>query len=62
MSPQGMSERPMKLLRVMADDYEELPSLKAGDIAAASGLKGSRTGDTLILSGDTPSVVLAGFT
>lgn len=27
----------MKLMRVMADDYEELEALSAGDIAAVTG-------------------------
>jgi len=30
---QGIHEKPMKLLRVMAEDYEELSSLQAGEIA-----------------------------
>eukprot|EP00802_Teleaulax_amphioxeia_P006261 Tamp_06265.p1 GENE.Tamp_06265~~Tamp_06265.p1 ORF type:complete len:839 (-),score=198.78 Tamp_06265:241-2724(-) len=60
-SSQGHSERAMKLLRVMADDYEECDAIQAGEIAAVAGLKTTRTGDTLVLSSDKPAVVMSGL-
>jgi elongation factor G len=40
-------ERAIKLLRMYANRREELPSIAAGDIAAAVGLKDTFTGETL---------------
>lgn len=60
-SSSATSQRPLKLLRVMADDYEELGSLEAGDIGAVAGLKGTRTGDSLVLSSDKAPVVMVGL-
>ncbi|EKX54832.1 hypothetical protein GUITHDRAFT_99482 [Guillardia theta CCMP2712] len=47
-----IAERPSKILRVMAEDYEEIEELGAGDIAALVGLKQTGTGDTLVLSSE----------
>jgi len=43
----GKKERIGRLVRMHANKREELKSVEAGDIAAATGLKWSRTGDTL---------------
>ncbi|KAI8807231.1 P-loop containing nucleoside triphosphate hydrolase protein [Cladochytrium replicatum] len=45
---QSQPERATKLLQMYADDYEEIPRLTAGNIAAVSGLRFTYTGDTLI--------------
>ncbi len=44
-------ERIHKILRMFADDREEIEELTAGDIGAVVGLKGSFTGDTLCVPG-----------
>uniref|UniRef100_A0A6B2KYN1 Tr-type G domain-containing protein n=1 Tax=Arcella intermedia TaxID=1963864 RepID=A0A6B2KYN1_9EUKA len=44
----GKEERPIRICRVRADDYEDIDEVKVGDIAAAIGLKFTRTGDTLV--------------
>lgn len=44
---QGKKERISRLLQMHANKQNEIKSVKAGDIAAAVGLKFSRTGDTL---------------
>ncbi|CAI2170052.1 12393_t:CDS:2 [Funneliformis geosporum] len=46
-------ERVNKLLQMYADDVEEIPSIKAGNIGVIIGLKETRTGDTLIQVNDT---------
>jgi elongation factor G len=43
----GRKERPGKLLRMYANRREEIPSIEAGDITAAVGLKDTFTGETL---------------
>jgi len=43
----GSRERIGRLLRMHANKREEVKEVSAGDIAAAVGLKGTRTGDTL---------------
>ncbi len=43
----GKKERMSRMLRMHANKREELPSVVAGDIAAAIGLKFTTTGDTL---------------
>jgi elongation factor G len=48
-------ERISKLLRMHANKQELIDEIKAGDIAAAVGLKGTTTGDTLCLE-DAPLV------
>ena len=45
----------------MAEDYEEVGTLEAGDIGAVAGLKGTRTGDSLVLSSDKAPVVMVGL-
>lgn len=42
-----ISEKAMRLLRVRADEYVEVDEIKAGDIVAVSGLKLTRSGDTV---------------
>jgi len=46
-SVRGHKERPGKLLQMYANRREEIPVVKAGDIAAAVGLKDTFTGETL---------------
>ena len=43
----GSELRPTALVQVHANEYEEILEVRAGDIAAAVGLQGVRTGDTL---------------
>jgi elongation factor G len=43
----GRKERIGRLLRMHANEREEIPETYAGDIAAAVGLKNTRTGDTI---------------
>ncbi len=44
---QGKKERIGRLLKMHANKREDIDEVSAGDIAAAVGLKGARTGDTL---------------
>jgi elongation factor G len=46
-SVSGKKERISRLLQMHANHREEISSVRAGDIAAAVGLKNTRTGDTL---------------
>ena len=46
-STTGQQERIGRLLRMRANDREEIKEVYAGGIAAAVGLKGTKTGDTL---------------
>jgi elongation factor G len=46
-STKGIRERVGRLVLMHADDREEVPSLRAGDIGAIVGLKDSVTGDTI---------------
>ncbi|OGG48002.1 translation elongation factor G [Candidatus Kaiserbacteria bacterium RIFCSPHIGHO2_02_FULL_50_9] len=46
-STTGEKERIGRVLRMHANDREELKEVRAGEIAAAVGLKSTRTGDTL---------------
>jgi elongation factor G len=51
-STRGRKERISRLLQMHANKREEVQEMRAGDIGAAIGLKGSRTGDTLCDVGD----------
>ncbi len=55
-SVSGKKERISRLLQMHANHREEIDEVKAGDIAAAVGLKYTRTGDTLC-SEDDPIVL-----
>jgi elongation factor G len=48
-STKGVRERVGRLLRMHANKREEITRVEAGDIAAAVGLKATRTGDSLCL-------------
>ncbi|KAI9294568.1 translation elongation factor G [Neoconidiobolus thromboides FSU 785] len=43
-------ERIQKLYQIYADEYKEIPSISAGNIVVAIGLKHTKTGDTLIFN------------
>jgi elongation factor G len=58
----GVKERPSKLLQVLADEQREVDAVACGHIAAATGLKSVRTGDTLVLGADPQPVQLQGLT
>ena len=47
----GEKERVSRLLKMHANKREEIPSVRAGDIAAVVGIKDSNTGDTLCEEG-----------
>jgi elongation factor G len=51
-SVSGKKERISRLLEMHANHREEIPEVKAGDIAAAVGLKFTKTGDTLCTEND----------
>lgn len=51
-SVSGKKERISRLLQMHANHREEIPEVKAGDIAAVIGLKYTRTGDTLCAEED----------
>jgi len=51
-SVSGKKERISRLLQMHANHREEIDSVRAGDIAAAIGLKYTRTGDTLCSEND----------
>jgi elongation factor G len=55
-SVSGKKERISRLLQMHANHREEIDEVRAGDIAAAVGLKNTRTGDTLC-SEDDPVVL-----
>lgn len=55
------SERPSKILHVLADDYEEVEEANAGSICVLVGLKYTLTGDTLVLSSDKDKACLLGL-
>jgi elongation factor G len=52
----GVLARIPRLMRILADRFEEIGSVEAGDIAAIGGVDGLRTGDTLA-STDSPVVL-----
>ncbi|CAO3597905.1 unnamed protein product [Absidia cylindrospora] len=49
-------ERVNKLLQMYAKDVEEIPMVQAGNIGVIVGLKGTRTGDTLVQSNDNKAI------
>jgi small GTP-binding protein len=55
-------ERPSKLLQILADTQREVESVSCGNIAAATGLKSVKTGDTIVLGADPHPVLLQGVT
>lgn len=55
-STKNIRERVGRLVLMHADDREEVPSLRAGDIGAIVGLKDSITGDTLCVE-DKPIIL-----
>lgn len=55
---QNLRETVGKCLQMYADEYEEIPMISAGNIAAISGLKFAKTGDTLSEWNDKSSVCL----
>ncbi|KAI8919821.1 P-loop containing nucleoside triphosphate hydrolase protein, partial [Powellomyces hirtus] len=57
-SGSGVKERASKVLQMYADDYEEIPGVTAGNIAAVSGLKETATGDTLLSFRDKRKLTL----
>ena len=54
-------ERVLKILQVSADNYTEIPSVVAGNIALLAGLKDTYTGDTLLSANDRIKARLAGI-
>lgn len=55
---QGPKERATKLLEMYADDFEEIPRIKAGNIGVVVGFKSVKTGDTLLSLHDTRQIKL----
>jgi len=51
-STKGKKERVGRILQMHANDREEIKEVRAGDIAAAVGLKSTTTGDTLCVESD----------
>jgi len=51
-STKGKKERIGRILQMHANDRKELKEVRAGDIAAAVGLKSTTTGDTLCIESD----------
>lgn len=49
---QGVQERPLKLMTIFADQFEECDQVCAGNVAVLAGLKKTRTGDTLMAECD----------
>eukprot|EP00842_Homolaphlyctis_polyrhiza_P006082 jgi/Hompol1/6475/HPOL_002666-RA len=54
----AVKERATKLVELYADDYEEVPTIAAGNIGAIVGLKQVKTGDTLISATDKRAIQL----
>lgn len=51
---QNAKERPLRICKIYANNLHDVSEVKAGDIAAAIGLKSTRTGDTIINLGTKP--------
>lgn len=60
-SQPGVFEKLGRLLRVRADEYVDVPEIQEGDIVAISGLKTTKSGDTLIGKQDNEDIVLPGM-
>ncbi|MGL4342989.1 MAG: elongation factor G [Metamycoplasmataceae bacterium] len=56
-STKGKKERIGRILQMHANNREEIEEVRAGDIAAAVGLKDTTTGDTLVAEG-APKIIL----
>jgi elongation factor G len=52
------TEKAAHLMRVQADDYKSVERISFGDIVALTGLKSTRSGDTLLSYGDERDLVL----
>eukprot|EP00041_Stephanoeca_diplocostata_P034675 m.1194265 g.1194265 ORF g.1194265 m.1194265 type:complete len:786 (-) comp24561_c0_seq9:2641-4998(-) len=50
---QGTKERANRLLLVHADNHQEVDAVTAGNIVSIVGMKGAKTGDTLVGAGDS---------
>ncbi|EAS05318.2 elongation factor Tu GTP-binding domain protein (macronuclear) [Tetrahymena thermophila SB210] len=57
-SESSIQEKPQQLWRVRADNYVQINEIAAGDIAAISGLKYTKSGDTLVDSKDNERFIL----
>ncbi|TPX31496.1 hypothetical protein SmJEL517_g05195 [Synchytrium microbalum] len=57
-STRNEKERTSKILTVFANDYEDIPNVEAGQIAAIVGLRITKTGDTLISFADKRKPIL----
>ncbi|KAL4460614.1 hypothetical protein ABPG72_002901 [Tetrahymena utriculariae] len=57
-SESSIQEKPQQLWRVRADNYIQINEIVAGDIAAISGLKYTKSGDTLVDSKDNDRFIL----
>jgi elongation factor G len=55
---QNVRENVGRCLQMYADEYEEIPNISAGNIAAVSGLKVAQTGDTLSAWNDKSDICL----
>ena len=57
----NLGERVVTLMRIGGESLTLINSIKAGDICALVGMKEVHTGDTLIASGDSKSIILRAF-
>jgi elongation factor G len=60
-SQSGVYEKLGRLLRVRANEYVDVSEIHEGDIAAITGMKAARSGDTLIGKQDSEDIVLPGM-
>lgn len=52
-STQRIKERPLRVMRIYANKFEEIEEAYPGDVVVLTGLKNTRTGDTLLSEVDT---------